>query len=409
MSMFESALLALLVSYSFWFLVRPHPALRQRSLRQPEGQVQITVPAPSAADGYQAQAPLPAPTQKALDAPSTETPPPPLAERLLHGLARTRAQLWGTLGTLFTSSAVLEQRERVLEQLFEALIRCDTGVATSERLVKGVKAQLAGHEQATEGRMRDALKASVRDVLRAPVRSSSARLVRWLSPSSSGAAHDASNLHVVLVVGVNGVGKTTTTGKLAHRLGAEGFHVVIGAADTFRAAAVEQLRVWAQRAQADFVTHESESAGDPAAVAFEAVKKAAAHAQNHPSGRGTVCLVDTAGRLHNRKDLMEELAKVRRVMGKHCPDAPHEVLLVVDATTGQNALQQARLFREAVDVTGVILTKLDGTAKGGVAMALAAEHGLPIDFVGVGEGLGDLQVFDADGFVDALFASDAKG
>jgi len=198
---------------------------------------------------------------------------------------------------------------------------------------------------------------------------------------------------VVLVVGVNGTGKTTTIGKLAAKLRASGRTVTLGAADTFRAAAEEQLEIWAGRAGADFVG--SSRGADPAAVAFDAVAAAEARGRD-------VVIVDTAGRLHTQQNLMEELAKVRRVIARKLEGAPHEVLLVVDATTGQNGLQQARLFGSAVDVTGVVLTKLDGSAKGGVVLAIAHELGLPVKLVGVGESLDDLQPFDARDFARAL-------
>ncbi|MDX6504314.1 MAG: fused signal recognition particle receptor [Gaiellaceae bacterium] len=198
---------------------------------------------------------------------------------------------------------------------------------------------------------------------------------------------------LILVVGVNGTGKTTTIGKLASRLGQSGRSVLLAAADTFRAAAEEQLEIWAQRAGADFVG--SERGGDPAAVAFDAIDAAQARARD-------VVIVDTAGRLHTQADLMEELAKVRRVIEQRLPGAPHETLLVVDATTGQNALQQARLFGETAGVTGVALTKLDGSAKGGVAVAIAYELGLPVKLIGVGETLEDLRPFDAPEFARAL-------
>ena len=198
---------------------------------------------------------------------------------------------------------------------------------------------------------------------------------------------------VILVVGVNGTGKTTTIGKLAQKLREHDHSVLLAAADTFRAAAEEQLEIWAGRAGADFVG--SERGGDPAAVAYDAIEAAAAR------GRGVV-IVDTAGRLHTQTNLMEELAKVRRVIERRLPGAPHETLLVVDATTGQNGLQQARLFGEAVAVTGVALTKLDGSAKGGVALAIAHELGLPVKLVGVGEGLDDLRPFDARDYAIAL-------
>ncbi len=197
----------------------------------------------------------------------------------------------------------------------------------------------------------------------------------------------------MLVVGVNGTGKTTTIGKLAARLAEHGRSVLLAAADTFRAAAEEQLEVWAKRAKADFVG--APKGGDPAAVAYDAIEAATARGRD-------VVIVDTAGRLHTQTNLMEELAKVRRVIAGRLDGAPHETLLVVDATTGQNGLQQARLFGEAVDVTGVALTKLDGSAKGGIAVAIAHELGLPVKLVGVGEGLDDLRPFDPQDFARAL-------
>jgi fused signal recognition particle receptor len=202
---------------------------------------------------------------------------------------------------------------------------------------------------------------------------------------------------VVLVVGVNGTGKTTTIGKLAHRLRESGRSVVLAAADTYRAAAEEQLEIWAERAGADFVG--SQRGADPAAVAFDAISAAEARDRD-------VVVVDTAGRLHTQTDLMKELAKVRRVIEGRLDGAPHETLLVLDATTGQNGLRQARLFEEAVQVSGVALTKLDGTAKGGVAVAITHEVGLPVKLVGVGEGIDDLQPFDPHDFARALVAQD---
>jgi fused signal recognition particle receptor len=201
---------------------------------------------------------------------------------------------------------------------------------------------------------------------------------------------------VVLVVGVNGTGKTTTIGKLAATLDEHGRSVLLAAADTFRAAAEEQLEIWAERARADFVG--APRGGDPAAVAYDAIEAATARGRD-------VVIVDTAGRLHTQTNLMEELAKIRRVIAGKLEGAPHETLLVVDATTGQNGLQQARLFREAVGVTGVALTKLDGSAKGGIAVAIAHELGLPVKLIGVGEGLDDLQPFDPQDFARALVSS----
>jgi fused signal recognition particle receptor len=203
---------------------------------------------------------------------------------------------------------------------------------------------------------------------------------------------------VLLVVGVNGTGKTTTIGKLAARLQEHGRSVLVAAADTFRAAAEEQLEIWAKRAGADFVG--SERGGDPAAVAYDAIGAAQARGRD-------VVVVDTAGRLHTQANLMEELAKVRRVISSRLEGAPHETLLVIDATTGQNGLQQARLFGQAVDVTGVALTKLDGSAKGGIAVAIAHELGLPVKLIGIGESLDDLRPFDPQDFAAALVGADA--
>jgi fused signal recognition particle receptor len=202
---------------------------------------------------------------------------------------------------------------------------------------------------------------------------------------------------VVLVVGVNGSGKTTTIGKLAARFQAEERSVVLAAADTFRAAAIEQLGVWAERTGADIVRHEQ--GADPSAVVFDGMRAARARGVD-------VVLVDTAGRLHTRSPLMDELGKVRRTVGREIPGAPHEALLILDATTGQNALSQARAFTEAAGVTGVVVTKLDGTAKGGVVLAVSQELGIPVRWIGVGEGINDLRPFDPEEFVDGLLAGD---
>jgi fused signal recognition particle receptor len=256
------------------------------------------------------------------------------------------------------------------ERLEEALIAADVGVPTTAELVQ----RLEMREVA--GELGAALSDEAAELLGGPP-----RLDLSAEPT------------VILVVGVNGTGKTTTIGKLAQKLREHDHSVLLAAADTFRAAAEEQLEIWAGRAGADFVG--SERGGDPAAVAYDAIEAATARGRD-------VVIVDTAGRLHTQTNLMEELAKVRRVVERRLPGAPHETLLVVDATTGQNGLQQARLFGEAVDVTGVALTKLDGSAKGGVALAIAHELGLPVKLVGVGEGLDDLRPFDARDYANAL-------
>ncbi|MDP9308258.1 MAG: signal recognition particle-docking protein FtsY [Actinomycetota bacterium] len=258
------------------------------------------------------------------------------------------------------------------ERLEEALIAADVGVPSTAELVRRLEAR------GEVGDLSEALVDEAAALLGEP-----GRLGLDGRPS------------VILVVGVNGTGKTTTIGKLANRLREHGRSVVLGAADTFRAAAEEQLEIWAERSGAEFVG--GERGGDPAAVAYDAIEKAT------QEGRDVV-IVDTAGRLHTQANLMEELAKVRRVIAQKLEGAPHETLLVVDATTGQNGVQQARLFGDAVGVTGVALTKLDGSAKGGVAIAIANELGLPVKLIGVGEGLDDLRPFDPKDFARALLS-----
>ena len=259
-----------------------------------------------------------------------------------------------------------------LEALEELLIEADVGVLTAGRIVARVADGDGGRD------LRDRVKAEILDVLSAAV-----------AP-----AVDAPAPRVVLVVGVNGTGKTTTVGKLAHRCRLEGRSPLICAADTFRAAAVEQISVWAERASVDIVR--AGDGADPASVVFDAISAARARGRD-------VVFVDTAGRLHTRSDLMGELGKIRRVAGRAAPGAPHEILLVVDASVGQNGISQARRFLETAGVTGIVLTKLDGTAKGGVAVAIAGELGVPIRYVGVGEGLDDLLPFSPADYVDALF------
>jgi len=255
------------------------------------------------------------------------------------------------------------------ERLEEALISADVGVPATAELVQRLEAR-------SEPDLTAALYEEIARMLGEPAR-----------------LHLDGRPSVVLVVGVNGTGKTTTIGKLAAKLGQHDRTVLVAAADTFRAAAEEQLEIWAERARADFVG--SERGGDPAAVAFDAIGAAESRGRD-------VVIVDTAGRLHTQTNLMEELSKVRRVIAKRLEGAPNETLLVIDATTGQNGLQQARLFGEAVDVTGVALTKLDGSAKGGIAVAIAHELGLPVKLIGIGEQLDDLRPFDPDDFARAL-------
>ncbi len=285
--------------------------------------------------------------------------------RLRDSLAKSRRALTGELTAGFDPND-----EESWERLEEALIAADVGVRSTAELVRRLEVGAA------TGDLQGALEREVAVLLGLP-----GTLDVRRAPS------------VLLVVGVNGTGKTTTIGKLAYRLREHGLSVIMAAADTFRAAAEEQLEIWAQRAGADFVG--SVRGSDPAAVAFDAIGAAQARGRD-------VVVVDTAGRLHTQTNLMEELAKVRRVIAGRLDGAPHETLLVVDSTTGQNGLQQARLFAEAVEVTGVVLTKLDGSAKGGIAIPIANELGLPVKLIGVGEALDDLRPFDPDEFAKAL-------
>ena len=286
--------------------------------------------------------------------------------RMRDSLSKSRRALAEQLATAGFDAG----DEEAWERLEEALIRSDVGVQATAELVRRLE------ERGEVGRLEEALAEEVEAIF-----GGAPTLDLEGAPS------------VILVVGVNGTGKTTTIGKLAQKLREHGHSVLVGAADTFRAAAEEQLEIWASRAEADFVG--SPRGADPAAVAYDAVEAARAR-------RRDVVVIDTAGRLHTQSNLMAELEKVRRVISGRIEGAPHETLLVVDATTGQNGLQQARLFRDAVGVTGVALTKLDGSAKGGVAIAIAVELGLPVKLVGVGEGLDDLRPFDAHDYARAL-------
>lgn len=291
--------------------------------------------------------------------------------RLRDGLRRTARRWTSRLERLSGTSGSGGSSAETLEALEELLIEADVGVLTAGRIVARV-----GEDG--EGDLRERVKTEIRGVL-------------------AGAAAPPAEVpapRVVLVVGVNGTGKTTTVGKLAHRCRLDGRTPLICAADTFRAAAVEQIAVWAARASVDIVR--AADGADPAAVVFDAISAARARGRD-------VVFVDTAGRLHTRADLMGELGKIRRVAGRAAPGAPHEVLLVVDASVGQNGISQARRFLETAGVTGIVLTKLDGTAKGGVAVAIAGELGVPIRYVGVGEGIDDLLPFSAGDYVDALF------
>jgi len=300
-------------------------------------------------------------------------------EKLKKSLSKTHQGLVEQMDRLFLGKKAIDQE--LLDELEELLIGADLGVKTSNELIESVRRQLdrGGLQQPEK------VKAFIQEEIHRILLTGEKPLCVDSCPAKP---------FVVMVVGVNGVGKTTTIAKIAHQHVAKGKRVLLGAADTFRAAAVEQLEVWAGRVGADLVKQERGS--DPSAVAFDSIHAA--------TGRGIdMVLIDTAGRLHTKINLMEELKKVKRIISRECPGAPHEVLLVLDATNGQNAISQARLFHEAIGVTGIALTKLDGTAKGGIIVSITREFSIPLRYIGVGEGMDDLREFNASEFVQALF------
>jgi fused signal recognition particle receptor len=300
-----------------------------------------------------------------------------LLERLKQGIQKTRSGLAGSLDTLISGRREIDPG--LLEELEYLLISSDIGVRTASDILDGIRQHVERHQLGDAAELRNHIRRRLLEILEA-----NERPMNWAATPPT----------VVMIVGVNGVGKTTTIGKLANRFKQDGQQVLICAADTFRAAAIEQLEVWAQRSGVDMIRQQSGS--DPSAVVFDSLQ--AARARN-----STLVLVDTAGRLHNKAPLMAELEKMIRTSRRVIPDAPHEVWMVLDATTGQNGLEQARKFAESAGVTGIVLTKLDGTAKGGVVVAIAQELHLPIRFVGLGEQIDDLIPFEAQTFVASLF------
>ena len=303
------------------------------------------------------------------------------------GLAKTREGLLGTIRRLLPGSRTITPE--LCEELEAALLAADVGTASAAVLMEAVRDLVRQSGEADADSVRAVLKKVMTTRLRTAMTAEASEPI----PSQAGGG-----LRVILLVGINGVGKTSTAGKLAGRYRRDGKRVVLVAGDTFRAAAGEQLEQWGRRVGADVIGHQG--GGDPAAVAFDGLAAAKAR-------KADVVLIDTAGRLHTKSNLMDELRKVARTLGKAMPGAPHEVLLVLDATVGQNGLAQARQFHEALGVTGVVLTKLDGTAKGGIVLAIAGELGLPVQYVGVGEGVDDLRAFDPESFVDALLGEEA--
>lgn len=319
---------------------------------------------------------------QAVTPPNTPTDAPAAPEsffaRLKQGLSKTRASFSTSIGNLFLGKKTLDKE--LLDDIEIALLTADVGVETTDQLIQTLTSKLARNELANADAAFQCLKEEMRKIL---------------TPCEVPFNTTAATPYVILVIGINGSGKTTTIGKLARHFKQQGQQVLLAAGDTFRAAAIEQLQVWGERNQIPVIAQQS--GADTAAVIYDAMEAAKAR-------RCDILIADTAGRLHTQTNLMAELQKVKRVLTKLDPTAPHEVLIVLDATLGQNALNQVKQFNESLGVTGIALTKLDGTAKGGIIFAIANQTKIPIRFIGVGEGIADLRPFQADAFVEALFA-----
>ncbi len=296
-------------------------------------------------------------------------------DKLKRGLGKTKESINEKINNVFSTFRKVD--EELLEELEEALIMSDVGMDASVQIIDNLRTRAKREKIESE----EDLKIALRDEIKKMMEMSDEGLNLENKPA------------VILVVGVNGVGKTTSIGKIANRLKKDGKKVVIAAADTFRAAATEQIEIWADRVDCELIKKDEGS--DPASVVYDAVNKA-------KEENADVLICDTAGRLHNKKNLMDELAKIQKVIDKELPDASKEVLLVIDGTTGQNAIQQVKAFKEATDITGLVLTKLDGTAKGGVVIGIVSENKIPVKFIGVGEQIDDMEVFNLDDFLKAI-------
>ena len=313
-------------------------------------------------------------------------PEPTLGERLKASVTKTKAALAEAVDNVFLGERRIDPS--ILRVLENALLSADLGVKPTREILDAVREKMDRHALSDAGQLKSEIKSNIVRILKAPAKPDVATVAgAAVSPNGGGT-------RVIFIVGVNGAGKTTSIGKLANRLRQEGRSVILCAADTFRAAAIEQLEIWAQRNGVEVI--KQKPGADPAAVVYDAVAAAKARLAD-------VVIVDTAGRLHTKSNLMAELEKMKRTASKVIPGAPHDVLLVLDATTGQNGLAQAREFTSTVGVTGIILTKLDGTAKGGIVVAISRELGLPIRFVGTGEQINDMVPFDAETYANSLF------
>ena len=296
-------------------------------------------------------------------------------DKLKSGLSKTKNAIFGQVDNIL--KAFVKVDEELLEELEELLIMSDVGVNATEEIIERLREQIKDGRLKEKEQVTTALKEILTDMI-----------------GEGGELNLSTTPAIIFVIGVNGAGKTTSIGKISNRLIKRGKKVVVAAADTFRAAAIDQLNVWCERSGADIVKQNEGS--DPAAVVFDAIQYA-------KKRKADVLIIDTAGRLHNKTNLMNELAKINRVIDKECPDSSRENLLVLDATTGQNAILQAKEFRQAANITGLVLNKLDGTAKGGIVISIKNELGIPVKFIGVGEKIDDMQEFNADEFVEALF------
>ena len=296
-------------------------------------------------------------------------------DKLKQGLSKTKNSFEEKMNNVFSNFRKVD--EDLLEELEEALILSDVGVETSTEIISNLRTRIKKEKIEDAEDVKQALREEIKNIF----------------DSLDNSLHLDTKPAVILVVGVNGVGKTTSIGKMANRLRQDGKKVVVAAADTFRATAVEQLEIWANRAGCDIV--KKEEGVDPASVVFDAIKIT-------KEKNADVLICDTAGRLHNKKYLMDELIKIKKVIDKELPDASKEILMVLDATTGQNAISQVKAFKETVDITGLVLTKLDGTAKGGVVIGIANENKMPVKFIGIGEQIDDMEIFNSDDFVKAL-------
>ena len=296
-------------------------------------------------------------------------------DKLKIGLGKTKSSLSDKMNDVFSNFRKVD--EDLLEELEEILIMSDIGVETSTKIINNLRDRVKKEKLSDENDVKQALKEEIKNIL----------------DEQENGLDLSKKPTVILVVGVNGVGKTTSIGKIANRIKKEGKEVIIAAADTFRAAAVEQVEIWAKRSNSKIVKRDEGT--DPASVVFEAI-------QELKKENGDVLICDTAGRLHNKKYLMDELIKIKKVIDKELPDAKKEILLVLDATTGQNAISQVKAFKETVDITGLVLTKLDGTAKGGVVIGIVQENKIPVKFIGVGEQIDDMEIFNSEDFVNAI-------